>query len=291
MSKLIVGCGYLGQRVADLWLDAGDTVFATTRSARRASEWSAGRIRAVQCDVTDPASLGNLPAADTVLFAVGFDRSSDKSIDEVYVDGLKNLLHALDAVQVSRLIYISSTGVFAQDDGSWVDEQAPCNPVREGGKACLAAEQAIAASVFASRSIILRLAGIYGPGRLPRLKDLQAGNPLPVPSQGYLNLIHVEDAARLVQQLAGMDFDETTAPRLYNVSDGNPVLRREYYEEVARQAETPPPQFTQPPAGSPAAARAGSDKRISNAKLVREIGPVFKYPDHKAGIAAILNNP
>jgi len=300
VAKLIIGCGYLGRVVADLWLAAGDTVYATTRSAQHADELSQSGIKPVICDITRPASLTALPEVSTVLMAVGFDRSSGKTIDEVYVQGLKNVLHALskpepDATTLSqttpsRFIYISSTGVYAQDDGSWVDEQAACNPVRPGGKACLMAEKCIAESVFAAHSIILRLAGIYGPKRLPRLQDLKAGNPLPAPSQGYLNLIHVADAAQIVNQVTCMQMDGRSSPQVYNVCDGSPVLRHEYYQEVARQADTPPPSFTEPPAGSPAAARAGSDKRISNAKLVRELNPKLQYPSYREGIAAILKH-
>ncbi|MEX1224758.1 MAG: NAD-binding protein, partial [Pirellulales bacterium] len=95
MAKLIFGCGYLGERVGRRWLDAGETVHAVTRSERRAEELERAGYRAIVADVTDPATLTNLPAAETVLFAVGFDRSADQPIEQVYVAGLRNVLDRL----------------------------------------------------------------------------------------------------------------------------------------------------------------------------------------------------
>ena len=183
MTKLIFGCGYLGERVAQRWRDAGHDVVVVTRrpSARRtlqrkgyqarSSPMSRARIR---CD--------SLPRADTVLFAVGFDRAAGQSIEEVYAGGVRNVLAALPA-DVRRFIYISTTGVYGSAGGEWVDEATPPDPQREGGRASLAAEQVLAAHPLGRRSIILRLAGIYGPGRVPFIDKLRAGEPIPAPSR------------------------------------------------------------------------------------------------------------
>ncbi|MBL8830463.1 MAG: NAD(P)H-binding protein, partial [Planctomycetaceae bacterium] len=120
-TKLIVGCGYLGLRVAGRWLAQGDTVYAVTRSSARADEWRGLGIHPLIADVTDPASLRDLPVAETVLFAVGYDRSAGKAIGDVYVDGLRHVLDALPTA-TGRVIYISSTGVYGECDGDWVDE-------------------------------------------------------------------------------------------------------------------------------------------------------------------------
>jgi nucleoside-diphosphate-sugar epimerase len=185
---------------------------------------------------------------------------------------------------VRRFIYISSTGVYGQVAGDVVDENSPCQPTREGGQACLAAEQLLQESRIADRSIILRLAGIYGPDRIPRGKDLQAGLPIAAPSQGWLNLIHVDDAARIVL----LAEERAVPPNLYCVSDGQPAPRADYYAELARLLNAPPPQFTEPPSDSPAAQRAASDKRVSNAKLLRELAPELHYPSYREGLQAIV---
>ena len=98
----------------------------------------------------------------------------------------------------NRFIYISTTGVYGPASGEWIDETTPPDPQRDGGRASLAAERALAASPFAARGVILRLAGIYGPGRVPFIEELCAGEPIPAPTTGYLNLIHVDDAAETV---------------------------------------------------------------------------------------------
>ena len=200
MTKLIFGCGYLGHRVAKLWQATGKEVCVVTRSV----ESGAAKLRdegfqTVVADVANASTLTNLPPADTVLFAVGFDRSASNTIAEVYAGGVYNVRQALPS-SVERFIYISTTGVYGPADGGWVDENTQPNPQRDGGKASLAAEQ-----MLAENSIILRLGGIYGPGRIPYLAKLRAGEPIAAPSEGWLNLIHVDDGATIVFGSGGLD--------------------------------------------------------------------------------------
>lgn len=286
MSKLIIGCGYLGERVAHRWRDAGQDVFIVTRSQTRADAFRNQGYGAIVADVTQPETLGQLPGTDTVLFAVGFDRNKN-SMHEVYAIGLRNLLAAVPA-DTGRFIYISTTGVYGPGDGNWVDETTPPDPRREGGRASLAAEQALAESPFGARSIILRLAGIYGPGRIPFIQELCEGKSIPALASGWLNLIHVDDAAEVVIAADGVA-PFVNGPRVYCVSDGHPVERGEYYSEVARQISASPPQFVEPDPNSPRAVRAEANRRISNARMVAELRVTLAYPDYRAGLAAILS--
>ncbi|MFN0055461.1 MAG: NAD-dependent epimerase/dehydratase family protein, partial [Planctomycetales bacterium] len=139
MSKLVIGCGYLGRRVAQEWSRAGDAVWALTRSRDRAAELAAQGLVSVIGDVTRPESLRALPPADTVLYAVGLDRQSGHTQREVYVDGLVNVLRRLETVP-SRFVYISSTSVYGEDAGEWVDEETQCRPRSSNGQVCLDAE-------------------------------------------------------------------------------------------------------------------------------------------------------
>jgi nucleoside-diphosphate-sugar epimerase len=283
MAKLIFGCGYLGSRVARLWRAAGDEVFALTRSESKAAELASAGIRPVVSDLLGTSQIA-LPAdITTVLFAVGHDRSDGRSIHDVYVSGLAGAIASLPQ-SVKRFIYISSTGVYGDIASGEVDELSPCNPTREGGNAVLAAEQTLLASRFANRSIILRLAGLYGPGRIPRSADIIAGRPIDAPSKGWLNLIHVDDAARIVV----LAEERTAPPHIYVVSDGHPVQRRDYYVELARLLNAPPPKFVEIPSDSPAAQRAASDKRVNSRRLFDELNPRLAYPDYRAGLAAIV---
>jgi len=283
MTKLIFGCGYLGERIARRWCDAGHEVLIVTRSSVRAKAFQQAGYGAIVAEMTQLATLVGLPAADTVLFAVGFDRSAAVSIGDVYAGGVRNVLSALPS-DTGRFIYISTTGVYGNAYGGWVDEETPPDPQRDGGQASLAAEQALAESPFASRGIILRLAGIYGPGRIPFLDQLRAGEPIPAVSEGYLNLIHVDDAASVVVASAELNRKRS----MYCVSDGHPVARAEYYREVARQIGAPSPTFVTPDPHSPRAARAEADRRVTNTRMLAELGVRLAFPDYRAGLAAIL---
>jgi nucleoside-diphosphate-sugar epimerase len=296
-TRILFGCGYLGGRVAKLWRDAGDHTVAFTRQDDPTPAMIEAGTYTAQADVTKPASLDRLattPAlggkpAESLLYAVGYDRSAGSDIHAVYAGGLKNVLAALPAT-VARAIYIGTTGVYGSAGGAWVDETTPPDPQRDGGKASLAAEHVLAAHPLGRRSAILRLAGIYGPGRVPYLDKLRAGEPIAAPSAGWLNLIHVDDAAQIVVAVdlwlairKGED-----GPHVFCVSDGAPVQRSDYYAEAARLIGAPPPRFTNPPPDAPVAARAASDRRVSNAKLIGQLGVNLTYPSYRKGLAAIF---
>lgn len=287
-NRLIFGCGYLGGRVARRWRDAGDRVTIVTRSAERATEFERDRYSTIVADVTQPTSLRNLAPADTVLFAVGYDRSATSiaTIEEVYAGGLRNVLAALPK-ETGRLVYISTTGVYGPAGGDWIDEATPPDPQREGGRAALTAEQVLASHPLGARGIILRLAGIYGPNRIPFINELRGSEPIPATTSGYLNLIHVDDAANVVAAAATSDLRDN-GPRIYCVSDGHPVERGEYYSEVARQIGAAPPRFVEPDPQSPRARRAGSSRRVRNDRMLAELRVTLAYPDYRAGLAAIL---
>ena len=283
MSKLILGCGYLGLRVARRWLAEGEAVYGLTRSRARAEELAQAGLRPIVADVTQPETLASLPAVETALYAVAHDPASGQSRRAVYVDGLA---HALDALsdQVQRVVFISSTGVYGQADGAWVDEDTPVSPRREAGQEFALAEELLRRHRLGPRSIILRSAGMYGPGRVPRLAEIRAGRPLPLPQQGYLNLIQVDDLAEIV--LAAVR--RATPPCLFLAGDCQPVQRRTYYECVAELLGAPPLQWTAPAPGSPAAIRAGDSKRVDARRVLQALGVTLRYPSYREGLAAIL---
>jgi nucleoside-diphosphate-sugar epimerase len=282
-TTLIFGCGYLGHRAACAWQSKGNRVCVVTRSAERARGFADEGFEPVVADIMRPESLVNLPVAETVLFAVARGRDQTYSMRELYADGLKHVLDALPA-NTGRVIYISSTGVYGDTGGEWVDEDTPCEPEREGGHACLAAEQTLWAHPLAARGIVLRLAGIYGPGRVPRREDLVAGKPIAGTGNGFLNLIHVDDAARIVLAAA----TNARSPRTYLVSDGHPAPRHEYYAELARLMEVPPPRFDPASETASERQRGGADKRVRNTRMLAELGVEIEYPDFRHGLAAIL---
>jgi len=280
-EKLVVGCGYLGSRVAELWREQGSTVHVVTRSPQRAAQLAGEGYRPVVAEVTQPCSLAALPVVSTVLFAVGFDRSAGLPIRAVYVEGLRSVLASMSK-SVEKFIYISSTGVYGQSGGELIDEQSPCDPQREGGKACLEAERVLESSRFARQRIILRLAGIYGPGRIPHQGLIAEGQALPVAAEAWLNLIHVQDAARIIVELER----KAAPPKTFNVSDGYPTRRADFYRELARMLGAAEPRFAAPSPGSPTGERARSDKRIDSAALMAEMKLSLSYPTFREGLRA-----
>jgi nucleoside-diphosphate-sugar epimerase len=287
--KLVVGCGYLGSRVARLWRAQGETVAVVTRSADRAREFKEAGYTPIVADISNSRSLTeieSLAPLDSVLYAVGYDRSSVGSKRDIYVEGLRNVLNALGD-SVGRFIYVGTIGVYGQNDGSWIDEDAPCEPTREDGRIHLEAEGVLRNHACGSRAFVLRLAGIYGPGRIPRREELAAGKPVNASPDAYLNLIHVEDAAQIVLAIE----KQIQPPRLYLVSDGHPVVRREYYAEVSRLLAAPTPTFAPLDDKASEKHRGHSNRRVSNARLRSEVDFEFQYPDYKSGLAAIVASP
>lgn len=128
MTKLIIGCGYLGLRLARRWREQGHHVVAAKRTPDVPAELAQLGVEVIFCDVLDPASLTKLPRADTVAHAVALDRSSGQTMRTVYVDGLANVLRYVP--RPGRFIYVSSSGVYGQAEGGWVDEDSATEPRR-----------------------------------------------------------------------------------------------------------------------------------------------------------------
>ena len=191
-STLIIGCGYLGRRAAAAWREEGRMVYAFTRN--RAEVLKETGFTPIPGDVTDPSTLKNLPQVETVLYAVGLDRSAGKSMRAVYVDGLANVLDALPSP--AKFLYVSSSSVYGQSNGEWVTEESPTEPAEESGKVVREAEQLLQKRM--PTAVVLRFAGIYGPGRLLRESAVRAGEPLIGDADKWLNLIHVNDGVRAV---------------------------------------------------------------------------------------------
>lgn len=260
---------------------SGQKVWATTRNRDKAATLRSQGIEPLLADWTDRATLCDLPQVDQILVAVSYDRYSDQSRHDSQVGGLRNLLGVVSPE--ANVCYISTTGVYHQTDGDWVDEDSPAQPTREGGRVHLQAEQLMQQLRPESAWTILRLAGIYGPGRVPRAADVIAGRPIASPEDAFLNLIHVEDAAEAV--IAAWS---QSRHRLYVVSDDCPMLRGEFYREIARQCDAPAPTFIAPADDAPVSMRSESNKRIRNHRMKRDLLTQLQFPTYQQGLASIL---
>ena len=287
-TALIVGCGYVGHRVAQSWTAAGIETFACTRDAAKAEQLSTEGIRPLIMDLSSPENWPELPAVDVLLWSVGFDRSAGVDRVKVWVDGLRELLtHVRFRTGYGRVIYTSSTGVYGDSAGEEVGEEAvPC-PDSEGGTACLAAERVV--GEFATRTgyaaTVLRLAGIYGPNRLlRRIADLQNGTPLTSPPDDWLNLIHVDDIVRVIDAVACLP-DSSRVP-LMNVVAANSVTRQTYYTTLAELAGAPAPVFDA--TVSELLLRGRSGRGSGNRRVISRVRPSlnveFQFDDVRSGL-------
>lgn len=315
MTTLVVGCGYLGRRVAMRLVARGERVIGTTRGAAKAEELVMIGVEPVVLDLlgrerAEHPPLGNVPAPatphpnpppqggggpertsllageviareelrgglpefDRLVYCIGFDRTSGLPMREVYVDGLNRFLERLDA-RSFPFVYTSSTSVYGQDDGYWVTEDDATEPATESGRVVLEAE-GIARSRGAS---IIRLAGLYGPGRIIRRAAILAGEPIAGDPAKRVNLVQIDDAASAV--VAALD--RGRPGRAYNVADDRPVERQELYELTARCLGAPAPRFV-------AAESSEADRRIANGRMKEELGVGLAYPDITTGLPASI---
>lgn len=281
MHILIVGCGYLGQRVAARALSEGHRVTALTRSTEKARTLHESGIETVVGDILDPATVAALPAADFLLIALTHDPASGVSKQALLVDGVLNLVRQLGS-RVGHVIYISSTSVYGQSDGSWIPEGLPAEPVTEGGQLTLAAERALQKLCkFGAPLTILRLAGIYGPGRfIARIDQLRSGVPVSGSPDAWLNLIHVDDAAAAV--CAAFACRHTWD--ILVICDHQPLTRREFYSAVAQAVGAPPPTFDPEATGR----TSGLNKRCLNTRMREDLRFELQFPDAIAALPQVI---
>ena len=271
---LLAGCGDLGLRVAQRLLARGNEVWALRRRPPIADD---SGIRWLCADLTQPESLSVLPAGITQLVYLPTpDRRDEPAYRATFVDGLRHLLDVLGDRSLRRVLLVSSSAVYGDHDGDWVDESTPPAPAGFNGKVLLEAEQWLAKQP--TPSIVLRLAGLYGPGRLQLLERLRAGQ-VRVPRAGahWANRIHVDDAAAAIVHLLAL----ADPLPLYLGVDSTPLPLDVLYDYLAERLGVALP------GEGPAPADVGS-KRLDNARL-RAGGFELKWPDARAGYAALID--
>lgn len=288
-SVFIAGCGDIGQRVAHLCLAQGRCVRGLARSEQNATRLQAEGIEPVRGDLEQPQTLVDLPTADAVTFYFAAPPSQGES-DPL----LGNFLAALDtsapAAKPAKLILISTTAVYGDCQGAWVTEQQALQPQTSRGRRRLDAEQRLQA--WASKNavpfVILRVAGIYGPGRLP-VARLEAGAPILAPGESpFSNRIHQDDLAQVCVAAA----EKARSGEVYNVSDGKPGTMSQYFMDIATALDLPPPPVVSR-AQAEQVMSAGmlsylqESRRLDNQKMREELGVSLRYPDLAAGLAAL----
>nr|WP_254282155.1 SDR family oxidoreductase [Haloarcula salina] len=278
-----MGCGYVGLELGRQLRDEHEVV-GVRRSDEGVARIEDAGFDGVRADVTDPDSLSAVPDADWLVFAASSGGRGADAAREVYVDGLETAIDHFwsreDAPE--RLVYTSSTGVYGDHGGAWVDEETPLDPQTEKTEVLAEAERVARErpTEYGGHGSVARFAGLYGPDRY-RLERYLDG---PV-TAGYLNMVHRDDAAGAVRFL----LTEGRREEGVLVVDDEPVEKWAFADWLAEQCDVPfPPKQTteerldDPDLSETAKRRIQTSKRCSNDRL-RSLGYEFAYPTFREG--------
>jgi len=282
----IAGCGYTGIRTARVWCDAGHPVYGLLRSPGKQTDLEHIGITPILADLDSSVELTSLPIKDAILYYFIPPPKTDRDTRiRRFLDSLRR-----DSLP-QRIIYISTTGVYGDTGGGWVNEDTPPHPQTARAKLRLDAEKYLRqwAEEYAVEYLILRVAGIYGPGRLP-VENIKQKAPILLPEEApFSNRIHADDLAHICLQAATAGKPNT----VYNVSDGNPGTVTDYYYTLADLL-----RMERPPALSMAEAEQvmspirlsflRESRRIDNSKLLRELEIELLHPNLESGVRASL---
>jgi nucleoside-diphosphate-sugar epimerase len=272
---LIAGCGYVGVATADLFHVAQWQVEGWTHSAESAAQLANKpyAVRAVDISASEAVQAA-ASSFDAVIHCASSGGRGTESYRQVYFEGAGNLVAAFPG---SRFVYTSSTSVYAQKDGEWVDEKSPAEPAHETGRILRETED----FVKESGGLVVRLAGIYGPGRSALLRKFLSGTAR-IEGEGgrFLNQVHRDDIARALFHLVALPNESRKGERIFNVCDHEPMTQRACYEWLANELGQSIPKAVPAPGTRK---RGASNKRVSNARL-RGLGWEPHYPNFPSGI-------
>lgn len=284
-TTLIAGTGYVGSELARQLIATNHKVYGLRRSA----PVDIPGVDTIRADLTQPATLEGLPKGiDFVVYCASASGRSDEAYRTAYVEGPTNLLAALERQEqrVQRVFFTSSTGVYGQTDGSWVDEESVTEPESFTGRRLLEGEQVFRDGPYPAT--IVRLSGIYGPGRTRLIDSVRRGEA--ACQEGpptYTNRIHRDDCAGVLKFLIEKTLEDPEAVQdTYVGVDDEPVDRCVVLRWLAEQLGAPEVPTEAEVEGS--SRRRGSNKRLSN-RRVKELGYRFRFPTFREGYGAMLS--
>lgn len=263
---LIAGCGYVGQATADLFHVAGWDVEGWTASEKSAAALSAKPYPIRQVDISNCDQVAKRPGTfDAVVHCASSQGGGVEDYQQIYLNGARNLLERFVG---TKMLFTSSTSVYAQRDGSWVTEESETKPARETGRVLLETEKL----VLNRGGTVARLAGIYGPGRSALLSKFLTGTAIIDPENDrFVNQVHRADIASGLFLLVSREWQKT---QIYNVVDDEPMLQSDCYRWLARRLNRPLPLIRK---STEQRKRGNTNKRVSNAKL-QNLGWTLQYP-------------
>lgn len=280
MRILIAGCGYVGSELARQLAAQGHTVYGLRRDT---SQLPPG-IEPVAADLTTPGSLAVIPnSLDYVFYTASASGYSESAYRAAYVSGVRNLLGALRRQSnLKRIFYTSSTGVYSQDDGSWLDETSPTPSERFSARALLEGELEVRNASIPGT--VVRFSGIYGPGRTRMIDGVAHGTArLERGQDRYLNHIHRDDCAGSLAHLMGV----AKPDGLYLATDDEPRMPNDLLRWIAGELGLPEPPYDDESGAEARTSERGGNRRYRNARL-RATGFAFRYPTYREGYGALI---
>jgi len=280
MRALIIGCGYVGRALGTELVRLGHEVFGLRRSQAAGLDG----IRPLAGDVTDLADLRRLPLPfDWVVNTVSSSKGGAEDYRRVYLRGTENIIQWLAPAPPKRFVYTSSTGVYAQDDGSDVDETSPAGGATETGRILVEAERRLFDAVNAGGfpAVVLRVAGIYGPDRGHLFRQYLRGEAVMAGrGERWINMIHRDDVAGCI--IAALE--KGRPGEIYNAVDDEPVRQIDFFRWLSGVLGGDMPPFAEPaPQGGK---RGATSKRVLNLKIKAGLGYRFRHPTFREGYAA-----
>lgn len=275
---LLAGCGNLGGAIATLLLQSGAEVFGL----RRRTDQLPQGVAPITADLTLPETLSDKlpPRLDQVIYCLTPSNYTEQGYHAAYVKGLENLLWELQGQTPNRLFFISSTGVYGQNDDGWVDERSPTQPSSFSGQQVLLGEQTALASCIAAT--VVRFSGLYGPSRQSFLQAVIDGRLNPPAHSNYSNRIHEQDAVRAMMHLSSMAASGGSLQTCYLASDCEPIRLDQVVRWVREHTDC-----EEPAEDARDGSRVGS-KLCSNRRLLKT-GFEFRYPDFRAGYRELID--
>jgi nucleoside-diphosphate-sugar epimerase len=263
---LIAGCGYVGEATANLFHSAGWNVEGWVHSKESAARLPAKPYSLRVIDVSQRGDVAKRPEAfDAVIHCVSSRGGNAEAYREIYLNGAR---HLLETFPEAKILFTSSTSVYAQRDSLWVTEESEAKPLRETSRILLEVEKLI----LEKGGIVARLAGIYGPQRSALLSKFLNGTATIDPNNDrFVNQVHRDDIASALFLLLNR---AQTSAQIYNVVDDQPLLQSECYRWLAQRLNRPLPPTRK---SEQPRKRGDTNKRVSNAKL-RRLGWTPHYP-------------
>jgi len=284
MDVLLAGCGWLGREVARRLLDRGDRVTAVTRTVESARRLREGRIDAVALDLASPGAARSIAGRfDGIVAMQSASGSGPEAYQRAYVEATRAVL-ALQGAAAAAFVYVSSTGVFGQTDGSWVTESTTPSPADETAEVLVEAERLVLdRSWHRAQPRVVRCSGLYGPGRVGTIERVRSGTlALGDGDETWMNFCHRDDAAAAV--IAALDRGRPGG--IYHASDASPAMRRDVVSWIAARLAIDP---LRRPDGSSPRGRRGANRRVSSEATRLELGSALAFPSFREGLAPFFD--